>query len=105
MSHEHREHYRDLATRATDDEVLLPNEDFGTPYLEDAQHWIAVFTELLAFKERLIAMAEEISEAMEKPGREEVESTDLVLLQAERKRFQDHLARWQQRSRELAASQ
>jgi hypothetical protein len=102
VGNQHREHYRDLADRATNDEVLLPNEDFGTTYVEDADHWIAVFSELLAFKVRLIGTAEDVAGAMQDAGREEVEHTDLVLLNAERKRFEDHLARWRQRRAELA---
>ena len=31
-----------------------PGEDLQTPYLEDAQLWLGVYTELLEFKERLL---------------------------------------------------
>lgn len=82
---------------------LLEGEDPNTRYVEDAAHWIAVYSELLLFKERLVDTAQQgLTSLTEELARAEVASTDLLVLTAERERFHGRLEFWKERRRELS---
>lgn len=81
----------------------LAGEDLGTPYLEDAQMWHAVYTELLTFKERLLDDTRQALETLPPPARDDVAKTDAVILEAEAQRFRTRLALWERRIGELGA--
>ena len=100
--HAHRfSHYEEAAKLAMVAHPL-PGEDLDTPYLEDAQMWHTVYTELLDFKQKLLADTSQALRTISKPGREEVAKTDAVILDAEAQRFQQRLSLWKQRCAELA---
>jgi hypothetical protein len=100
--HAHRfSHYEEAAKLAMVAHPL-PGEDLTTPYLEDAQMWFGVYSELLDFKERLLADTSHALDTISPPGREEVAKTDAVILDAEAQRFRQRLALWKQRCAELA---
>lgn len=100
--HAHRfSHYEEAAKLAMTAHPL-PGEDLGTPYLEDAQMWLAVYTELLAFKETLLRDTDNALETISTAGREEVGKTDAVILAAEAQRFRQRLSLWERRCEELA---
>ena len=85
--HAHRfTHYEEAAKLAMVAHPL-PGEDLSTPYLEDAQMWLGVYTELLEFKETLLRDTGDALDAIAAPGREEVGRTDAVILAAEAQRF------------------
>ena len=87
---------------AADPDRLLPGEDPGTPYLDDAEKWVEVYQELLQFKQRLLGVAEDaLKDLGDKPARKEVVDTDRIVLEAEVKRFQRRLAFWTERRSEL----
>jgi hypothetical protein len=87
---------------AADPDRLLPGEDPASPYADDAQKWVEVYDELLRFKNRLLAVAEEtLSELHDKPARKEVVETDRIVLRAEVDRFHKRLSFWQRRLSEL----
>ena len=44
--------------KAVDDDRLLEGEDPKTPYLDDATHWVTVYTELLGVKRELVGVTE-----------------------------------------------
>jgi hypothetical protein len=84
---------------------LLEGEDPTSTYLEDASHWIAVYSELLLFKERLVDAAEQSMRNMtEPPARNEAAQVDLPVLLAQRTRLRQRLDFWKERSRELSGS-
>ncbi len=56
-------HYQDAAQLAVVGHPL-PGEDLASPYLEDAQMWLRVYGELLAFKETLIADTDKALETL-----------------------------------------
>jgi hypothetical protein len=102
--HAHRfSHYEEAAKLAMIAHPL-PGEDLSTPYLEDAQMWVAVYTELLAFKETLLRDTGHALDSISTPGREEVNKTDAVILTAEAQRFRQRLSLWERRCDELASS-
>ncbi|MEP7106102.1 MAG: hypothetical protein ABI838_09680 [Chloroflexota bacterium] len=91
------------ALRSVDPDRLLEGEDPTTKYIEDAAHWITVYSELVLFKERLVDSANESMRAMtEAHAREEVGKTDLLVLAAERDRLKRRLDYWKERQRELS---
>lgn len=79
----------------------LPGEELTSPYLEDAQMWLCVYRELLAFKERLISDTNSALAALSTPGRDEVQQTDALILAAEADRFRHRILLWERRCREL----
>jgi hypothetical protein len=100
--HAHRfSHYEEAAKLAMVAHPL-PGEDLTTPYLEDAQLWFGVYTELLEFKERLLSDTSHALDTISGAGREEVAKTDAVILDAEAQRFRQRLSLWKKRCEELA---
>jgi hypothetical protein len=92
------------ARRSVDPDRLLEGEDPRTQYVEDAAHWITVYSELVLFKERLVDGAGEALRNMsETQARDEVSRTDLMVLTAERDRLKRRLDYWKERQRELSS--
>jgi hypothetical protein len=87
--------------KAVDDDRLLEGEDPKTPYLDDATHWVTVYTELLGVKRELVGVTEAHLPDMPVEARREVAATDLVVLDAEMKRFSRRLEFWRQRCLDL----
>jgi hypothetical protein len=90
--------------KAVDDDRLLDGEDPNTPYLDDATHWVTVYTELLGVKRELVAVSEAHLPDMPSEARKEVATTDLVVLDAEMKRFSRRLEFWRRRCVELGGT-
>ncbi len=44
--------------RSIDGEPLLPGENRGSRFIDDAEHWISVYTEFIRFKEGLLSTVE-----------------------------------------------
>lgn len=93
--------YGEAARRATDDHPL-PGEDTTSPYVDDAQHWVNVYTELLEFKERMLVTLFDSLQHMPQEAVDEVRTTDAVVLDAEATRFKRRLRLWQERLEELS---
>jgi hypothetical protein len=91
------------AVEGADPDRLLDGEDPETLQVHDADHWIRVYQDLLAFKRQLLATANEIVPDMADAARDEVGKTDLMAMDAEARKFQRRLHYWQQRRGELAA--
>jgi len=70
---------------------LLSGERPDTPYLEDAHHWIKVYSELREFKAEVLRLAEERVRSMGRDSAAEVEETDLKVLRAEAERINRRL--------------
>jgi hypothetical protein len=94
----------EAAEKAADGDRLLAGEDPQTSYLEDATHWVTVYSELLGVKRDLVGAAEERLPELSAEARHEVAATDLVVLDAEMKRFSRRLAYWRERCVELGES-
>lgn len=94
----------DAAHDSVDDDRLLEGEDPATTYLDDATHWVTVYSELLGVKRDLLGMTEESLEGLQPEARREIASTDLVVLDTEMKRFARRLEYWRQRCVELGGA-
>ena len=92
------------AEKSVDRDRLLEGEDPNTTYLDDATHWVTVYSELLAVKRDLVGVSEGRLADMPKEARHEVATTDLVMLDAEIKRFSERLSFWHTRCVELGGS-
>ena len=89
--------------KSVDPDRLIDGEDLDTRYVDDAAHWITVYSELVLFKERLVDSASEgLRNMTETQAREEVGTTDLLVLTAERDRLRRRLDYWKERQRELS---
>jgi hypothetical protein len=86
-----------------DSSRLLPGEDPKAGHPDDAFHWAQVYRELCEFKNRAMDRIAIDAVSLGDVARQEVESTDLVVLKAERDRFQRRAEFWRDRYRELAA--
>ena len=91
----------EAAEDAVDSERLLPGEDPQTSAADDAAHWHAVYTELVSFKDEILQATIRRASSMVGSAREEVERTDLPLLQAEAERLRRRLDFWRGRLTEI----
>jgi hypothetical protein len=90
------------AQAQVDSTRLLPGEDPKAAHPDDAFHWAQVYRELTEFKNRVMDRVAIDAVGLGDMARQEVESTDLVVLRAERDRFQRRAEFWRDRYRALA---
>ena len=76
---------------------LLDGEDESSQHLDDAEHWVKVYMELLEFKRSVLATTEEHVGTMDADASSEVQKTDLKALHAEALRFERRLVYWRGR--------
>ena len=94
----------EAATRAVDQDALLAGENPESPHLDDAEHWVSVYTELIDFKAGLLATsAEHIADFDHEESRGEAKHVDLTILRAELERCRRRLAFWKERLQQLRA--
>jgi hypothetical protein len=79
---------------------MLPGEDPRSRFVEDAQHWISVYTELLAFKEAILQRAGSVIAELNDAAVHDA-SIDHRLLDAQVVRYRERLAFWSARLTEL----
>jgi hypothetical protein len=90
------------AEQAVDPDRLLDGEDPDTAHLEDAEHWLSVYADLLKSKQELIGVTEHRMEHIAADAAVELGQTDLEILETESRRFERRIAFWQSRVRDLA---
>jgi hypothetical protein len=91
----------ETARWASDPDRLMNGEDPETLRLDDAIHWMRVYEELISVKDDLVDTATGRMESLPPEASEEIRHSDLVLLAAERKRFERRLGFWKARHREI----
>lgn len=84
-----------------DPERLLRGEDPRTEYVDDARHWVAVYHELLGFKQDILGRIRSDMAQISESARQEVLDTDLPLMEAEARRFEHRIRFWTGRLQEL----
>lgn len=80
---------------------LQAGEDVETPYLDDAEHWVSVYRELVEFKHELLTQIDRHVEGAEHVQTEQEMERDRRATELELERIQLHLAYWEQRREEL----
>lgn len=84
-------------------DAYLPGEDPTTAHLDDVEHWVAVYSELLSFKRFMLDGASaRAAEMVTAQAREEVETTDLRVARAEAERFSRRIGFWRGRLEAMA---
>jgi DNA-binding response OmpR family regulator len=91
----------DAAMAGIDPERLIEGENPETTHVEDARRWVVVYSELLAFKESLLARTNSAVVALHPDSGQEIRRTDVAVLESERDRFRRHLEYWRRRLSEL----
>ena len=95
----------DAADAATDADRLLPGEDEAHSTAEDAALWVDVYSELLAFKQKMLADTDtQLTGMKHEEARREVERTDAIVLRAEAERLARRLGFWRRRFQDLSGS-
>jgi hypothetical protein len=90
------------ARTAVDPDALLDGEDPRTKRQDDVRHWITAYTELVDYKERLLATSARDRSTMEtEAARQETAEVDIPILRTELDRYRRRLQFWQKRSSEL----
>ena len=95
------EEVEQVAAAALDRERLLEGENPETEHVEDARRWLAVYSELLAYKEGVMTRTRRALGALAPESAEEIEQTDLPILAEELERFRRRLRFWQRKVREM----
>jgi hypothetical protein len=94
----------DAADRAVDAHRLLDGENPDTRHADDVEHWISAYSELIAYKETLIAKTQEEAGTMVNAAAlAETEKVDLTILKRELENFRHRLTFWLGRREELNA--
>jgi DNA-binding response OmpR family regulator len=91
----------DAALTAVDSNRLVEGENPDTTHVEDARRWLVVYTELLAYKESVLARTRQAMLLLHPETGQEIGETDVVALESERDRFRGRLEYWRRRLREL----
>ena len=91
------------AEAQVDEGRLLPGENPGAAHPDDALHWAQVYRELCEFKNRAIDRLVVDAVGLGDEARQEIESTDLLVLRAERDRFQRRADFWRDRYRSISS--
>lgn len=80
---------------------LLEGEDPDTLYARDVRHWIAVYREMIGFKEDLLRRVEDQLERLPRAARDDVMENDIGLLAEQLERYRRRLEFWYGRQWQL----
>jgi len=98
-------HALDAAKKSVDQSRLLPAEDPETSLVEDAEHWMRVYEELVTGKHEILDVLAESATNASAEARTELEQTDSVTLHEELERFERRLSFWRARYQELSGGE
>lgn len=80
---------------------LLEGENPATTYNQDARHWIAVYRQMIAFKDQLLGRMRAQLEALSPAARQDVIDNDVSVLELQLNRYQRRIDFWYARQWEL----
>lgn len=80
---------------------LLEGENPTTMFKRDARHWIAVYRQMISFKDGLLSRIQAHVKALPPPGRQDVMEHDVGVLVKQLSRYQRRLEFWYSRQWEL----
>jgi hypothetical protein len=81
---------------------LLPGEDINSGLVDDARHFMSVYTELLSFQELALSQAGSISDSLNTGPSAAAGEAHLAQLRAERDRLRERLDFWTGRYKQLS---
>jgi DNA-binding response OmpR family regulator len=82
-------------------ERLLEGENPSTMYKQDARHWIAVYRQMISFKDELLARIRSQVSTLPPVGRQDVIDHDISILEVQLGRYQRRIEFWYARQWEL----
>jgi DNA-binding response OmpR family regulator len=82
-------------------ERLLEGENPSTMYRQDARHWIAVYRQMISFKDELLARMRAQVGNLSPAARRDVIDNDLNILELQLQRYQRRIEFWYARQWEL----
>ena len=88
----------------TDPQHLLPGEKHTSLLVEDAEHWIRVYSEFIRFKRELLSEIDNASGALADDIRAAASMNDIAQLRTQYDRLRGRLTFWQDRLAELKAA-
>lgn len=80
---------------------LLEGENPATTYNQDARHWIAVYRQMIAFKDQLLGRMRSRVDALPPAARQDVIDNDVRVLEVQLNRYQRRIDFWYARQWEL----
>ena len=80
---------------------LLEGEDPASVYKQDARHWIAVYRQMISFKEELLRRMRAQADTLPPAGRRDVMENDVSLIEIQLTRYQRRIEFWFNRQWEL----
>jgi DNA-binding response OmpR family regulator len=80
---------------------LLEGENPGSVFPRDARHWIAVYREMITFKDDLLARLEAQLSKLPAAARTDVKENDIDLIQHQLERYQRRIEFWYARQWQL----
>ena len=89
------------AQESVDPDRLLPGEPSESDQVDEAQHWITVYKDLLDTKKLMVSSATRRLTAASAEAQQEFRRTDATTLAAERRRIERRLAFWRRHLRVL----
>jgi len=89
---------RHAAQRAVNQSRLMEGENEASLDVADVKHWVTVYSELLAFKQRTLDHLYHDLEDISRPANEEIRSIDVPLIEGEQARYRRRLLFWQARA-------
>jgi ubiquinone biosynthesis protein UbiJ len=85
-------------------EHLLPGETRTSQLVDDAEHWIRVYSEFIRFKSELLAEIDAASQKLAEDLRATASITDVAQLRTQYERLLERLEFWKNRLVELKAA-
>ena len=80
---------------------LLEGEDPATIYRQDARHWIAVYRQMISFKDELLGRMRAQADTLPAAGRRDVMKNDVAVIELQLTRYQRRMEFWFDRQWEL----
>ena len=80
---------------------LLEGEDPATIYRQDARHWIAVYRQMISFKDELLRRMRAQVDTLPAAGRRDVMENDVAVIELQLTRYQRRIEFWFDRQWEL----
>ncbi len=80
---------------------LLEGEDPASIYKQDARHWIAVYRQMISFKDELLRRMRAQADTLPPAGRRDVMENDVSVIEIQLTRYQRRIEFWFNRQWEL----
>lgn len=92
----------ELVRKAVEQSRLMEGEDSASSEPNDVMHWVNVYSELVAFKSRMLAEMTASLPGMAEEAASEVGEVDIALVERQQGRYKERLRFWKERARVLA---